>query len=54
MLAASPILDYWRSRYWHPAATARLDRTVQRVDPNAQVDLSGNWNDTDANVRSPR
>jgi len=23
--------------------------TVQRVDPNAQVDLSGNWNDTDAN-----
>ena len=23
--------------------------TVQRINPNAQVDLSGNWNDTDAN-----
>ena len=23
--------------------------SVQRIDPNAQVDLSGNWNDTDAN-----
>jgi len=23
---------------------------VQRIDPNAQVDLSGNWNDTDANM----
>jgi PBP1b-binding outer membrane lipoprotein LpoB len=23
--------------------------TVQRVNPNAQIDLSGNWNDTDAN-----
>jgi PBP1b-binding outer membrane lipoprotein LpoB len=25
-------------------------RTVQRVNPNAQVDLSGAWNDTDANM----
>jgi penicillin-binding protein activator len=23
--------------------------TVQRINPNAQVDMSGNWNDTDAN-----
>jgi len=23
--------------------------SVQRINPNAQVDLSGNWNDTDAN-----
>lgn len=29
---------------------SQTGRTVQRVDPNAQVDLSGNWNDTDANV----
>lgn len=25
-------------------------RTVQRVDPKSQVDLSGYWNDTDANM----
>jgi len=30
-------------------ATSGPSTTVQRVNPNAAVDLSGNWNDTDAN-----
>ncbi len=25
-------------------------RTVERVDPNTQIDLSGRWNDTDADI----
>jgi penicillin-binding protein activator len=27
-------------------------RTISRIDPDAQVDLSGNWNDTDAHLVS--
>lgn len=27
-------------------------RNVQRIDPNEQTDLSGRWNDTDANIVS--
>jgi len=29
--------------------TSGPTRTVQRINPDAQVDLSGKWNDTDAN-----
>lgn len=30
--------------------TACNNRTVERVDPNSQIDLSGKWNDTDAKL----
>ena len=26
------------------------NRSVERVDPNSQIDLSGKWNDTDAKL----